>query len=151
MHFATADGNPAAVAVLTAADIRNAILPFVVGGVERIDPKRQNQWLAIIEPLRIYEGLLITHEDKTKNKECTNGEICNQLKEFFSDKVKSLDFAKIPKSISAERTEWKKRGVGLSLTDWDKYLKSPRSETKYKTLANIAKKVYGEVAKALRR
>jgi hypothetical protein len=133
------------------SDIRNAILPFVVGGVEHIDPNRQNQWLAIIEPLKIIDGLLITHEDKPKNKECTDGEICDQLKKFFSDKVKSVDFSKIPKSISAERTKWKERGVGVTLSDWDNYLKLPRSETKYKALANIAKKVYGEVAKVVRR
>ena len=132
-------------------EIRNAILPFVVGGVEHIDPNRQNQWLAIIEPLRIYDGLLIRHEDKPKNKECTAEEICLQMKVFFGDIVKSVDFSKIPKSISAERTKWKEMGIGITLSDWDNYLISPKSEKKHKTLANIAKKVYGEVAKAVRR
>ena len=132
-------------------DIRKAILPFVEGGPYHIDKSRKNQWLAIIEPLKLIDGLLITHEERPKNKECTDGEICDQLKEFFSDIVKTLDFDKIPKSISAERTQWKKRGIGLTLSDWNNYLNSPRSETKYKALADIAKRVYGEVVKVIRR
>ena len=133
------------------ADIRKAILPFVEGGPYHIDKSRKNQWLAIIEPLKLIDGLLITHEERPKNKECTDGEICDQLKEFFSDIVKTLDFDKIPKSISAERTQWKERGIGLTLSDWNNYLNSPRSETKYKALADIAKRVYGEVVKVIRR
>lgn len=132
-------------------DIRKAILPFVEGGPYHIDKSRKNQWLAIIEPLKLIDGLLITHEERPKNKECTDGEICDQLKEFFSDIVKTLDFDKIPKSISAERTQWKERSIGLTLSDWNNYLNSPRSETKYKALADIAKRVYGEVVKVIRR
>ena len=124
---------------------------FVEGGPYHIDKSRKNQWLAIIEPLKLIDGLLITHEERPKNKECTDGEICDQLKEFFSDIVKTLDFDKIPKSISAERTQWKERGIGLTLSDWNNYLNSPRSETKYKALADIAKRVYGEVVKVIRR
>ncbi len=132
-------------------DIRNAILPFVEGGPYQIDKNRQNQWLAIIEPLKLIDGLLITHEDRPTKKECTEGEICEQMKEFFSDKVKSLDFDKIPKSLTEERKKWREKGVGLNITSWDNYLKSPRSETKYKALANTAKKVCGEVLKVIRR
>ena len=73
------------------------------------------------------------------------------MKVFFGDIVKSVDFSKIPKSISAERTKWKELGIGITLSDWDNYQKSPKNEKKHKALANIAKKVYGEVAKAVRR
>ena len=132
-------------------DLRNAILPFVDGGSIHIESSRQNQWLAIIEPLRIIGELLITHEELPQRKECTDGEICQQMKVFFCDNVKSLDFDKIPKSISTERSIWRDKGVGLTLSDWNNYYMSPGGDTKYKNLANVAQKVYGEVVKAMRR
>lgn len=133
------------------ADIRRAILPFVDRGEEHIEATKQNQWLAIIEPLRIIDGLLITHDDKPRRKECTDGEISQQLKEFFSDTVKALDFNKIPKSISEERKVWRRKDVGLTFSDWNKYQSSPQGEHKYRLLAKIAMRVYGEVAKVIRR
>ena len=133
------------------SDIRNAIFPFVKGGTYHIDCSKQNQWLAIIEPLKIIDGLLITHEDRLKNKECTDREICDQLKIFFSDNCRSLNFEKIPKSISAERNKWKEMGIGSTFADWDRYLKLPASDRKYRNLADIAKRIYGEISKVIRR
>ena len=133
------------------ADIRRAILPFVDGGVNHIDSNKQNQWLAIVEPLKRIEGLLIMHEEKPRRSECTDSEICQQLSIFFKDQVKQVDFAKIPKSISAERNVWKREGVGLTLADWKKYQTSPKAEDKYRTLATVAMRVYGEVVKVIRR
>lgn len=132
-------------------EIRRAIFPFVEGGSEHIDPNEQRQWLAIVEPLKIIDGLLIQHEDRPRRKECTDGEICQQLAEFFGDNFKSLDFGKIPKSISDERTKWRDKNVGLTLKDWDRYIINPRSENKYQSLARIAQRVYGEVVKVIRR
>lgn len=132
-------------------DIRNAILPFVECGPEHIDYIEQRQWLAIIEPLKILDGLLLQHEDRPRRKDCTDGEICQQLAEFFGENLKSLDFTKIPKSLSGERKVWKDRCVGLTLKDWDSYIKNPRSEKKYQSLARIAKRVFGEVTKVMRR
>lgn len=132
-------------------DIRDAIYPFLKDGREHIDSNEQRQWLAIVEPLKILDGLLIKHEDRPRRKDCTDGEICQQLEEFFGNDIQSLDFTKIPKSISAERKNWKDRGVGLTLNDWDMYVKKPVSEKQYKSLARIAQRVYGEVAKVIRR
>ena len=132
------------------SDIRNAIAPFVKDGPSHIDATKQNQWLAIIEPLKLIDGLLITHDDKPRRKECTDGEICQQMKVFFGDLVKSVDFGKIPKSISHERNVWKDRNVGLSFADWDRYINFTRRETKYEHLAKIAKSVYGKVANVIR-
>lgn len=132
-------------------EIRSAIFPFVEGGPEHINPNEQRQWLAIVEPLKIIDGLLIQHEDRPRRKECTDGEICQQLKEFFGDNFNSLDFTKIPKSISDERKKWKDRDIGFSSKDWGLYINNPRSENNYKSLARIAQRVYGEILKVIRR
>lgn len=132
-------------------EIRSAIYPFIEGGTDHIDPKEQRQWLAIVEPLKLIDGLLIKHDDRPRRKECTDGEICQQLAEFFGENFKSLVFSKIPKSLSEERKKWKDRGIGLKIEDWDLYINNFRSEKKYQSLARIAKRVYGEVVKVIRR
>ncbi len=133
------------------SDIRRAILPFLVEQPNHIDPTKQNQWLSIIEPIRIIDGLLITHENNPRRKKCSDGEICQQMSIFFKDRLKSVDFNKIPKSISEERSVWRDKGIGLTFDEWGIYVNSPGGERKYKALANVARKVYGEVLKVIRR
>ncbi len=132
------------------SDICEAIYPFLSTGVNHIDVNRQNQWLAIIEPLKIVDGLLITHEDRPKRKECSDDEICRQMRVFFGNQFKSIDFSKIPKSISNERSVWRDRGVGLSSSDWERYYNSLRGDSKYKALAKVASRLYGELLKVIR-
>lgn len=130
--------------------IRQTIYPFIFNGVYHIDPKEQRQWLAIIEPLKRIDGLLIVHEDRKVHKECTNGEICQQLQEFFAKDLPSLDFDKIPKSISDERSKWKKNNVGLTFNDWKRYAQSKTSDQKYKPLAEVSYRLYGELKKIIK-
>ena len=125
--------------------IRHAIYPFISKGTDHIDPKEQRQWLAIVEPLKLIEGLLIKHDDKPKHKNCTNVEICQQLREFFGKEFPDVDFDKIPKSIDAERKKWRENGVGLSFGAWHDYASAPLGNPKYKPLARIAERVYGEI------
>ena len=133
------------------SDIRQTIYPFVFNGVYHIDPKEQRQWLAIIEPLKRVDDLLITHEDKKVHKECTNGEICQQLQEFFGQDLPSVDFEKIPKSISEEKSKWRDNGVGLTFDDWKRYTQSKTSNRKYRPLAEVAYRLYGELKKVIKR
>ncbi len=128
-------------------DIRDVIYRFIKIEKDHIDERRQNQWLAIIEPLKRIDGLLITHDDKPRRKECSDDEICQQMKIFFEDQFKSIDFSKIPKSISSERSKWRARGVGLSFSDWERYY---RGDPKYKALAKVASRLYGELLKVIR-
>ena len=132
------------------ANIRRAIYPFIKDGKYHIDSKVQKEWLAIIEPLKIIDGLLVKHENRKVHKECTDKEICMQLKEYFEEDFTSLNFENIPKSISEERKHWRERGVGLSFKDWNKYINKGHTEKKYETLAAIARSVYGEILKAIR-
>lgn len=129
--------------------IRHAIYPFVSNGPNHINPKEQRQWLPIIEPLKRIEGLLIKHEDKPKHKNCTDGEICQQLREFYGKEYPDLDFDKIPKSINAERKQWREKGVGLTFKEWHDFANAPHSNTKYKPLAKVAERVYGEVKRVI--
>lgn len=129
--------------------IRHAIYPFVSDGTNHINPKEQRQWLAIIEPLKLIEGLLIKHEEKPKHKDCTDGEICQQLREFYGKENLDLDFDKIPKSLTEERRQWKDNGVGLSFKAWHDYTNSKYSNLKYEHLAKIAERVYGEVKRVI--
>ena len=131
--------------------IRKALYPFVFNGVEHITVTEQRQWLAIIEPLKQMPEILIVHEEKEKRKECTNEELCNQMEEFFGKELPAVDFSKIPKSISEERKHWRNNGVGLTFEDWNNYITSRTGEKKYKALAIIAKRVYGEVKKVIKR
>lgn len=130
--------------------IRQAIYPFLSNGVNHINAKEKRQWQAIFEPLRLIDGLLITHDEKPKHKECTNNEISQQMKEFFGEELGNLDFEKLSKSVSDERNKWKKDGVGLTFNDWDIYLNSKSNLKDYKHLASIAKNVYGEIKKVLK-
>ncbi len=132
------------------SEIRQAIYPFVFNGVNHIDAKEKRQWQAIFEPLKLIDGLLITHDERPKHKECTNMEISMQMKEFFGEEYPSLDFKKLPRSISAERNNWKKDGVGLTFEDWDNYLKKKSCDKDYKTLAKIALRVFGEVKRVIK-
>lgn len=129
--------------------IRHAIYPFVSNGTDNINPKEQRQWLAIVEPLKQIEGLLIEHEDRPRHKKCTNGEICQQLREFYGKECPDVDFGKIPKSIDAERKQWRENGVGLTFESWHKYASAPLSKPKYKSLARVAERVYGEIKRVI--
>ncbi len=131
-------------------NIRQAIYSFVKGGLYHIDPRVQKQWLAIIEPLKIIDGLLVKHENRKVHQECTDGEICCQMKEFFEEEYPSLDFEKIPKSISEERKHWRDGGVGLTFEDWTAYINKGHTEKKYIALATIARNVYGAILRAIR-
>ncbi|MCR5577862.1 MAG: hypothetical protein K6F74_01410 [Prevotella sp.] len=130
--------------------IRQTIYPFVFNGVYHIDPKEQRQWLAIIEPLKLIDGLLIVHEDRKVHKECTNGEICQQLQEFFAKDLPSLDFDKVPKSISFEKSKWKEANVGFTFDDWKRYAQSRTSDRKYIPLAEVSYRLYGELKKVIK-
>ena len=130
--------------------IRKTIYPFVFNGIYHIDSKEQRQWLAIIEPLKRIDDLLMVHEDRKVHKECTNGEICQQLQEFFGKDLPSLDFDKIPKSISFERSKWKENNVGLTFDDWKRYAQSKTSNRKYKPLAEVSYRLYGELKKVIK-
>lgn len=127
--------------------IRQTIYPFVFNGIYHIDPKEQRQWLAIIEPLKQIDGLLIVHEDRKVHKECTDREICQQLQEFFGQALPSVYFDNIPKSISDERSKWKMNNVGLSFDSWKRYAQSKISNLKYKPLAEVSYRLYGELKK----
>ena len=129
--------------------IRHAIYPFVSNGTDHINPKEQRQWLAIVEPLMLIEGLLIEHLDKPKHKKCTNGEICQQLCEFYGREYPDVDFNKIPKSIDSERRQWRVNGVGLTFESWHKYAGAPHGKPKYKSLARVAERVYGEIKRVI--
>ena len=129
--------------------IRHAIYPFVSNGTDHINPKEQRQWLAIVEPLKQIEGLLIEHEDRPRHKKCTNGEICQQLREFYGKECPDVDFGKILKSIDAERKQWRENGVGLTFESWHKYASAPLSKPKYKSLARVAERVYGEIKRVI--
>ncbi len=131
-------------------DIRNAIYPFLKDSPDHINADRQNEWLAIIEPLRNIDGLLRTHDERPRKRDCTDGEICTQMDIFFGDQFKSIDFSKIPKSISGERRVWRNNNVGLSFSDWNRYTNMPGGIPKYKALAKVAYRVYGEILKAIR-
>ena len=132
------------------SEIRQAIYPFVYNGVNHIEAKEKRQWQAIFEPLKIIDGLLITHDDRPKRKDCTNMEISQQMREFFGDEFPSLDFGKLPRSVSDERNKWKADGVGLTYFAWSEYLKKKSIDKDYKTLANIALRVYGEIKKVIK-
>ena len=132
------------------SEIRQAIYPFVYNGVNHIDAKEKRQWQAIFEPLKIIDGLLITHNERPKHKECTNMEISHQMREFFGDEFPNLDFEKLPKSVSDERNKWKEERVGITFFDWNEYIKKKSSPKDYKTLANIAIRVYGEIKKVIK-
>ena len=129
--------------------IRNAIYPFVSDGTNHINPKEQRQWLAIVEPLKLIDGLLIKHEDRPKHKNCTNGEICQQLREFYGKEFTDVDFDKIPKSIDAERKKWRENDIGLTFEAWHKYASTPLGNPKYKPLARVAERVYGEIKRVI--
>ena len=129
--------------------IRHAIYPFVSDGTNHINPKEQRQWLAIVEPLKLIDGLLIKHEDRPKHKNCTNGEICQQLSEFYGKECPDVDFDKIPKSIDAERKKWRDNKVGLTFESWHKYASTPLGNPKYKPLARVAERVYGEIKRVI--
>lgn len=129
--------------------IRHVIYPFVSNGTDHINPKEQRQWLAIVEPLKLIDGLLIKHEDKPKHKKCTNGEICQQLREFYGRECPDVDFDKIPKSIDAERKKWRENEVGLTFEAWHKYANSRLSNPRYKPLARVAERVFGEVKRVI--
>lgn len=133
------------------SDIRQTIYPFVFNGVYHIDSKEQRQWLAIIEPLKLIDGLLKVHEDRKVHKECTDPEICQQLQEFFGQELPSVNFDNIPKSISDERSKWKKNNLGLTFDDWKRYAQSKTSDRKYKPLAEVAYRLYGELKKVIKR
>lgn len=130
--------------------IRKAIYPFVTNGTDHINPKEQRQWLAIIEPLKKIDGLLIKHEDKLRKKDCTDGEICQQLRVFFGKELKSTDFDKIPKSLTNERKQWKTNGVGSCFDEWHQYSINPYAVPKYKSLAKTAERVYGTIKRVIR-
>lgn len=102
--------------------IRQVIYPYIFDGAKHINKGNQNEWLAIIEPLRLIDGLLIVHEKKKARKNCTDREICEQLKIFYGKEIPTLNFENIPKSISAERKKWKEEGVGLTFEKWSKYI-----------------------------
>ena len=129
--------------------IRQAIYPFVSDGTDHINPKEQRQWLVIIEPLKKIDGLLIKHEDKLRKKDCTDGEICQQMRVFFGKELLSTDFDKIPKSLTNERKQWKLNGVGSCFEDWHKYTANPHAMPKYKSLARVAERVYGEIKRVI--
>lgn len=129
--------------------IRNAIYPFVSDGTNHINPKEQRQWLAIVEPLKLIDGLLIKHEDRPKHKNCTNREICQQLREFYGKEFPDVDFDKIPKSINAERKKWRENDIGLTFEAWHKYASTPLGNPKYKPLARVAERVYGEIKRVI--
>jgi len=131
-------------------EIRQAIYPFVKDGVYHIDAKEQRQWLAIIEPLKLIDGLLITHDNKKVRKECTDSEICQQMEKFFGEDFPTVSFEKIPKSISAERAQWRNWGVGLTFEAWRQYLNRGNKEKNYEALARVAIGVYGSVIKVIR-
>ncbi len=133
------------------SDIRQAIYPFVSDGIDHINPKEQRQWLAIIEPLKKIDGLLIKHEDKLRKKDCTDGEICQQLREFFGKELKSIDFDKIPKSLTNERNQWKKNDVGSCFDEWHQYTINSKAVPKYKALAKTAERVHGVIMRVIRR
>ncbi len=129
--------------------IRHTIYPFVSNGPNHINPKEQRQWLAVVEPLKIIEGLLIKHEDKPKHKNCTDREICQQLREFYGKECPDVDFDRIPKSLTEERNKWKKNKVGLTFESWHKYASIPLGNDKYKPLAKVAERVYGEIKRVI--
>lgn len=131
--------------------IRQVIYPFIFNGTIHINKERQNEWLAIIEPLKQIDGLLIVHEEKRARKNCTDVEICKQLKLFYGEEIASLNFEKIPKSISEERKKWKNTGVGLTFSDWSNFIQREKDSNKYMNLARIAQKVYGEIKKVIKR
>ena len=130
--------------------IRNVIYPYVYNGTDHITPKEQRQWLAIVEPLKLIDGLLIKHDNKPKHKDCTDGEICQQLREFYGNDFQDVDFDKFPKSLSEERKKWKDNGVGLTFKEWQDYPNKKFGKPKYKLLAKVAERVYGEVIRVIK-
>ena len=129
--------------------IRNAIYPFLSDGTNHINPKEQRQWLAIVEPLKKIDGLLIKHEDRPKHKNCTDAEVCQQLRVFFGKEFPDVDFSKIPKSLSGERTKWKNNGVGLTFVEWNAFTNTRFENPRYKPLAKVAERIYGEVKRVI--
>lgn len=132
------------------SNIRQALYPFVSSGTDHINPKEQRQWLAIIEPLKKIDGLLIKHEDKLRKKDCTDSEICQQMCVFFGNELLSTDFGKIPKSLTNERKQWMLNGVGSCFEDWHQYTLNPHAVPKYKSLAKTAERVYGTIERVIR-
>ena len=130
--------------------IRNVIYPFVSNGTDHINPKEQRQWLAIVEPLKLIDGLLIKHDNKPKHKDCTDGEICQQLREFYGNDFQDVDFDKIPKSLSEERKKWKDNGIGLTFKEWQDYSNTKFGKSKYKSLSKVAERIYGEVIRVIK-
>ncbi len=130
--------------------IRNVIYPFVSNGIDHINSNEQRQWLAIVEPLKLIEGLLIKHDNRPKHKDCTDGEICQQLREFYGNELSNVDFDKIPKSISEERKKWKENGIDLSFSSWQVYANNLHGKPKYKSLTKVAERVYGEVIRVIK-
>lgn len=133
-------------------DIRDALYPFIDSeSPDHIDKDLEREWLAIIEPLKQINGLLIVHEKKLRRKQCTDRELCNQMKAFFERNVTNPIFDGMPKSISGERGKWKINGLGLTVGKWNQYIETHRNSDKYYRLAKVAQRVYGEILKVTKR
>lgn len=133
-------------------DIRDAIFPFLQSeSPDHIDKELQREWLAIIEPLKQIKGLLIVHEERPRKKQCTDREICGQMKVFFERDVTNNIFDGMPDSISGERKKWNDNKLGLTFGEWKQYIETHRVCDKYYRLAKVAQRVYGEILKAIKR
>lgn len=133
-------------------DIRDAIFPFLQSdSPDHINKELQREWLAIIEPLKQIKGLLIVHKENIHRKQCTDREICNQMKIFFEKAVTNLNFDGIPKSLTEERRKWKDNGLNLTIGEWNQYIETHRVCDKNYRLAKVAQRVYGEILKAIKR